>query len=108
VDGFVTYTMSPIRLITVVGLTVSVLSFGYATLIFFLRLFFGHPVEGWAPLMISILMLSGVHMMMLGIIGEYLWRNYQETRKLPSFVIESTLAADEDAGRGDAPAPGPG
>jgi glycosyltransferase involved in cell wall biosynthesis len=108
-DGFVTYTTSPIRLITLVGLIVSVLSFGYATLIFFLRLFWGHPVEGWAPLMISILMLSGVHMMMLGIIGEYLWRNYQETRKLPSFVVESTLesatAARKDDSRGRSPSP---
>jgi dolichol-phosphate mannosyltransferase len=105
VDGFVTYTVSPIRLITVVGLVVSVLSFAYASLIFFLWIFLGHPVEGWAPLMISILMLSGVHMMMLGIIGEYLWRNYQETRRLPSFVVESTLEAPEEAVGDDAPAP---
>lgn len=95
VDGFVTYTVSPIRLITLVGLVVSVLSFGYATLIFFARLLFGHPVEGWAPLMISILMLSGVHLVMLGIIGEYLWRNYHETRKLPNFVVESVLSGTE-------------
>ena len=97
IDGFVTYTVSPIRLITLVGLVVSVLSFGYATLIFVARIFFGHPVEGWAPLMISILMLAGVHLVMLGIIGEYLWRNYHETRKLPNFVVESVLADPEQA-----------
>ena len=97
IDGFVTYTVSPIRLITLLGLTVSVLSFGYASLIFFARLLFGHPIEGWAPLMISILMLAGVHLVMLGIIGEYLWRNYHETRKLPNFVVENVLADPEQA-----------
>jgi dolichol-phosphate mannosyltransferase len=91
VDGFVTYTVTPIRLITIVGLIVSVLSFAYATLIFASKLFWDVPVKGWAPTMISILMLSGVQLVMLGIIGEYLWRNYHETRKLPTFVVDSVL-----------------
>jgi dolichol-phosphate mannosyltransferase len=91
VDGFVTYTVTPIRLITLVGLTVSILSFAYATLIFFGKLIWDLPVKGWAPTMISILMLSGVQLVMLGIIGEYLWRNYHETRKLPAFVVDSVL-----------------
>jgi len=93
VDGFVTYTVAPIRLITLVGLGVSLLSFGYAALILLLRLLWGLPVEGWAPTMISILGLSGVQLVMLGIIGEYLWRNYYETRKLPSYVIDDVLDA---------------
>src|SRR5262249_50874687 len=92
VDGFGTYTVAPIRLITGVGLIVSLMSFAYATLIFFLRLFWGIPLQGWAPTMISILMLAGVQLVMLGIIGEYLWRSYYETRKLPNYVVESVLA----------------
>lgn len=96
VDGFATYTVAPIRLITVIGLVVSVLSFGYATVIFFAKLFWQVPVEGWAPLMISILTLSGVHLVMLGIIGEYLWRNYHETRKRPNFVVETVLEKELD------------
>lgn len=94
VDGFVTYTVAPIRLITAVGLIVSLMSFAYATLIFLLKMFWGIPLQGWAPTMISILMLSGVQLVMLGIIGEYLWRNYHETRRLPNFVIECVLPPD--------------
>jgi dolichol-phosphate mannosyltransferase len=99
IDGLVTYTAAPIRLITVVGLVISLLSFSYASLIIFMRIFWGHPIEGWAPIMISILMLSGVQMLMLGVIGEYLWRNYHETRKLPNFVIERV--DEEGAGKSD-------
>jgi glycosyltransferase involved in cell wall biosynthesis len=96
VDGFVTYTTVPIRLITAVGLLVSLLSFTYATVIFFGKLFWGIPLQGWAPTMISILMLGGVQLVMLGIIGEYLWRSYYESRNLPNYVIESLLAAGDD------------
>lgn len=91
VDGFVSYTETPIRSITVAGLLVSTLSFAYALVILLLKLFWQVPVEGWAPIMITILMLGGVQLVMLGVIGEYLWRNSHETRKRPSFVIESEL-----------------
>ena len=95
VDGFVSYTFAPIRLITLIGLVVSLLSFAYATLIFFAKIFWAIPIYGWAPTMITILMLSGVHLVMLGIIGEYLWRNFHQTRNLPNFVVETVLERDD-------------
>lgn len=95
VDGFATYTVVPIRLITLVGLAVSLLSFAYAALIFVLKLFWSIPIEGWAPLMIVILTLSGLNLLVLGVIGEYLWRNYHETRRLPSFVVDTVLGEEE-------------
>ncbi len=91
IDGFVTYTVMPIRLISILGIVVSMVSFAYATLIFFLRIFWGLPVQGWAPIMIAILTLSGLHLVLLGVVGEYLWRSYHETRKLPVFVVERLL-----------------
>ena len=47
-----------------------------------------------APTMIVILMLGGTQLVMLGIIGEYLWRSFNETRKLPNFVVERRLGPD--------------
>ena len=96
-DGFVSYTETPIRIITVVGLIVSALSFAYASLIVFLRVFWGLPVEGWAPIMVTILMFGGIQLVMLGVIGEYVWRNNHETRKRPAFVVESELDIDPEA-----------
>ena len=104
-DGFVTYTVAPIRLITLAGLVVSLLSFAYASLIFVLKLGWQIPIEGWAPIMISILGLSGVQLVMLGIIGEYLWRNYHETRRLPNFVVESVVEPVAGASRAAAAEP---
>jgi glycosyltransferase involved in cell wall biosynthesis len=93
VDGFVTYTVAPIRLISAVGLCVSLLSFVYAALILVLKLIWGVPLKGWAPIMMSVLMLAGVQLLTLGMIGEYLWRNYHETRKLPNYLVESVVNA---------------
>jgi len=90
VDGFVTYTVAPIRLITVAGFAVSILSFSYAGVIVVAKLVWNTPAVGWAPIMVSILMLSGVQLTTLGILGEYLWRDYYETRRLPTFVVEET------------------
>jgi dolichol-phosphate mannosyltransferase len=46
------------------------------------------PAKGWAPLMIMILVLSGIQMLMLGIIGEYLWRALDQVRNRQAYIIE--------------------
>lgn len=103
IDGFVTYSFVPIRLITLIGLCVSVLSFAYATLIFFMRIFWGMPVQGFAPTMITTLMLGGIQLVMLGVLGEYIWRNYSETRRLPNYVTEETLETADSPPETDVP-----
>ena len=96
VDGFVTYSLMPMRLITLTGVAVSALSFAYALVILILKLGWEIPLEGWTPTMIVILLLGGTQLIMLGIIGECIWRSYNETRKLPNFVVETRLDGDAD------------
>ncbi len=96
-DGFVTYTVAPIRFISLFGLLVSMSSFAYAIVIMVARIFMPVPAEWWAPWAISILILAGVQLVMLGIIGEYLWRNYAESRKLPNYVVESSIGPADRA-----------
>lgn len=88
IDGVMGYSYFPMRIMTVLGMVLSCLGFFYAVFIFFARIFGGIPVKGWAPLMIMVLMLSGFQMLMLGIIGEYLWRTLDQVRNRESFVIE--------------------
>ncbi len=47
-------------------------------------------MEGWASLMVVLLIVSGVQLIMLGIIGEYLRRNFDESRKRPVYIIDET------------------
>jgi dolichol-phosphate mannosyltransferase len=52
-------------------------------------------IEGWSSLMIVVLLLGGFQMAMMGMLGEYLWRTYDETRKRPKYVIEKNTLVDE-------------
>jgi glycosyltransferase involved in cell wall biosynthesis len=80
-----------IQLFIRVGFLVSVTSLIYAGWIIFARLTGLIPSTGWAPIMIVLLLSSGLIMSMLGIIAEYLWRIYDSTRKKPIYVIESEI-----------------
>ena len=88
IDGVMGYSYLPLRLMSLVGICISILGFAYAIVIFVSKLFGGIPTQGWAPLMIVILILAGIQMLMLGIIGEYLWRALDQTRDRPQFIID--------------------
>ncbi len=91
IDGIMGYSYTPIRFMTLLGLLVSTIGFFYAIVIICLRIFGQISIVGWAPLMIVTLVLSGIQMMMLGIVGEYLWRTLDQTRLRRSFIVECVL-----------------
>jgi dolichol-phosphate mannosyltransferase len=88
-DNLVAFSFFPIRMMTVLGFIIAFLGFAYASLIFVSKLL-GNPLPsgGWVPMMILILVLSGFQMLMIGIIGEYLWRTLDVARKRSAYVIE--------------------
>jgi glycosyltransferase involved in cell wall biosynthesis len=88
IDGFVAYSFFPIRLITFAGLSFFLLSIFLSILLVVQRIFFGTQLTGWSSIMIAVIMLGGVQMAMIGIVGEYLWRNFDQTRNRPLFIIE--------------------
>ena len=82
------YSFVPIRLISLVGVVVAFLGFLYAASIFVIKLIWGLPVQGWAPIMIVILVMGGMQMIMLGVIGEYIWRTLAQSRQRPAYVVD--------------------
>jgi dolichol-phosphate mannosyltransferase len=95
IDGVVSYSHLPIRLISLAGIVVALLGFLYAALIFVLRLVYGNPIQGWAPLMIVILVMGGLQMLMLGAIGEYVWRTLAQARGRDAYVIDEVHDGSE-------------
>ncbi len=94
-DGVMSYSYLPIRLISVLGVITALLGFLYAALIFVLRILVGLPVEGWAPLMITVLIMGGLQMLMLGLIGEYVWRTLAQSRNRDLYIIDTVYDDDE-------------
>jgi dolichol-phosphate mannosyltransferase len=93
IDSFVSFSYVPVRASSLLGIGLSVVGSVYAAILIFMRLAYEIQVEGWTTLMVVLLIVSGAQMMMLGVLGEYLWRNLDETRRRPRYVIERTVSA---------------
>ncbi len=94
IDSFVAFSYVPVRAASILGITLSVLGVLYALLVIALRVVFNVQAgEGWASLMVVLLVVSGVQLVMMGILGEYLWRSLEETRRRPRFVVDRILEA---------------
>ena len=94
VDSFVSFSFAPIRLVTYLGLIFAFLGFGYGAFTVIRALMGLSPVQGWASLITIILFLSGIQLVMLGIVAEYLWRTFDESRRRPPFIIRETSGID--------------
>ena len=92
IDGVFGFSFFPIRFITVIGFIISFLGFIYAFYIFIAKILgFGTFVYGWAPIMIVILLLFGFQLIMMGVLGEYIWRTLAQTKKRPLYVIDKIV-----------------
>jgi glycosyltransferase involved in cell wall biosynthesis len=88
VDSFVAFSFAPIRIITVSGFILAFVSFLYAIFILYNRLKDNIEVEGWTAMMLVFLFVSAFQMIAIGILGEYLWRTLDASRKRPNYVID--------------------
>jgi dolichol-phosphate mannosyltransferase len=93
-DAFVSFSYAPLRAMSFLGMACSLLGFAYALLVIIVRLMTRTPVEGWASLIVVVLVLGGIQMMMLGILGEYLWRTLESARHRPIYFVEETSESD--------------
>jgi glycosyltransferase involved in cell wall biosynthesis len=87
IDAILDSSYLPIRFISVVGVCTALAGFVYAIDIVYARLHDDIPFTGWAPLMVLLLVIGGVLMLMLGIIGEYVWRIYDEVKGKPNYIV---------------------
>ncbi|MBP6412620.1 MAG: glycosyltransferase family 2 protein [Bacteroidia bacterium] len=91
VDSFVSFSYAPLRLITISGLLLGLISFIYAIYVVFARLSGVIDVQGWTTMMVVFLVISSFQMISIGIIGEYLWRSLESSRKRPPYVIDQVI-----------------
>jgi hypothetical protein len=86
-DAFIGFSYLPLRLVSVTGIALAVLGFIYAAFVLLAKIVYGFTAEGWTSLMVVVLIVSGTQMVMLGMIGEYVWRNLDESRRRPIFLV---------------------
>ena len=86
-DGITSFSIKPIRLVTLSGAVIFSISM-LAMVVLLLQKLMGYTVQGWTTLMGSIWALGGIQLLSLGIIGEYIGKIYQETKRRPRFIID--------------------
>jgi dolichol-phosphate mannosyltransferase len=95
IDGVVSYSFFPIRLVSFLGILTALAGFAYAVVVLIVRLKWGTPVQGWAPLMIVMLVLGGLQMLTFGVFGEYLWRIFAQVQNRAPYIVEQVYEQKE-------------
>ena len=92
VDAFTAFSYVPIRAASLLGFLLALVGFAYAALVIVLRLT-GTLADtpGFTTLAVLILVIGGIQLIVVGMIGEYVWRVLEETRHRPSFLVRSAL-----------------
>jgi dolichol-phosphate mannosyltransferase len=91
VDSFVSFSFFPIRLISIVGIILGLVSFLYGLFVVYAKITGLIPLHGWTAIMVVLLFVSSFQMIALGTIGEYVWRAMDAARNRPNFVVEKTF-----------------
>lgn len=90
-DGVFAFSVLPIRLATALGAFVVACSALFAFYSLIVKVFFGHSPEGFTALILAITFLSGVQLLFLGVIGEYIGRIYEEVKQRPHYVVKQVV-----------------
>ena len=95
-EGIVSFSTVPLRLATIIGIFVSLLSLIYLIVVIFQKIFFAIEIPGYATIVTLILLIGGIQLLCIGIIGEYLARTYVETKKRPVYIAREIINNKKD------------
>jgi len=95
IDAFTAFSYLPLRLASLLGFLLASLGFLYALVIMILRFISYVPIAGWASLIVVVLVTSGTQLLLIGILGEYVWRTLDESRRRPPFIIQALVNLED-------------
>ena len=99
IDGITSFTTAPLRIATIIGIIISTIAFLYILYLLIRPLFGVSTGAGYSSTLAVILFMGGVQMLFLGIIGEYVGRIFNETKKRPLYLIEEYHAGNSEKTR---------
>ena len=95
IDGLTSFTTIPLRVWSLLGVIISLFALVYAAGFLFRTLVFGVDVPGFPSLIVSVLFFSGIQLISLGVLGQYIGRVYEEVKARPLFVVAEELGTTE-------------
>lgn len=101
VRGITAFSTKPLRMISISGVVISIISFGFLAKIVFKAMFYGDPVAGYPSIMSTVLFLGGIQLLSIGVLGEYLGIIFSETKKRPIYFINEYCSTNKQIGNAD-------
>ena len=96
--GLTSFTAWPLRIWTIIGMTIAACAILYGLWIAIRTLIFGIEVPGWSTLAVAVMLLGGVQLISIGVLGEYLARVFTEVKGRPGFIVaEDSFTCQEDS-----------
>jgi glycosyltransferase involved in cell wall biosynthesis len=86
-DGISSFSTVPLRVITVLGILASMVSFALIIWVFFIRFLTDKAIPGWSSILLPLLFFGSIQLLCLGVIGEYMAKLYSETKRRPKYHI---------------------
>ncbi len=99
-EGITSFTIAPLKIATYAGILVAIAAFFFAIFIIYRTIMFGDPARGYPSLMVVVLFLGGIQLITLGIIGEYLGRTFDETKRRPLYLLNRFHPTDPESRTG--------
>lgn len=90
-NGITSFSIVPLRIVSFIGLFMSVISFWVGISAFIAKVYSGTAIPGWATIVVTIGFISGVQILCTGIIGEYLGQLFQEVKSRPRYIIQDKI-----------------
>lgn len=95
-DAITSFSYKPLKLASLLGGMMSFLSFIYLLVVIYQKLFTNTTISGWASILAVVLLLNGIMLIILGIMGEYVGRIYDEVKKRPLYIVKDTKNLPEN------------
>ena len=86
-DAIISFSYAPLRWMSVAGAVLAFCAFAYAVFLIVYKIVHGQPIQGWSSLMVALAFFSGVQLLSLGVLGEYVWRTLDAARARKGFLV---------------------
>lgn len=101
VEGFISFSTVPLRIAFILGFIMSLLSLAYGLYAIIGTLWFNNTVRGWTSIVALIVFIGGMQLIILGIIGEYIARIYEQVKQRPIYIKRQSRHSKDNEGRND-------
>ena len=87
-SGITGFSTKPLRISTLVGISIAFLSLIYGVYAIYIKLFTERSIEGWTSVFFMVTLIGGIQLIMIGILGEYIGRIFIESKKRPNYIVK--------------------